>query len=205
MANNSTLFLDEISNINLTQQAKLLSVLQNREVAKVGDNNKRSIDVRLICATNKTIDDPEVFRQDLLYRINTVEIRIPALRERTEDIPILAKYFLDRFKKRYGKKGLSIHKESLDLLQSYHWPGNIREMGHTIEKAVILSDELILPPTSFGILSEKSVSDSLNIADMEKRLILKSIEKNKGNITHAANDLGIDRQALYRRLEKYGL
>ncbi|MFY0688612.1 MAG: sigma-54-dependent Fis family transcriptional regulator [Cyclobacteriaceae bacterium] len=204
LANNSTLFLDEISNINLVQQAKLLSVLQNQEVSRVGSHHKIGVDIRLICATNNDVNDSSLFRQDLLYRINTVEINIPSLRDRKEDIPLLANHFLNQFKSRYNKPKLKLDNASLNSLQNYHWPGNIRELEHTIEKAVILADDR-LTPQSFSLGGEDNFNDTLNIAEMEKRLILKSLEKNKGNITHAANDLGIDRQALYRRLEKYGL
>jgi len=167
MANGGTLFLDEIGNITLPQQAKLLSVLQDQKVTKVGSNKSTSLDVRLLCATNIAILERVKsgdFRQDLLYRINTIEIVVPPLRERKEDIPLLSQHYLKLFKNKYQKKGLKVNQEALKSLQTYVWPGN-----------------------------------------MEKKLILKSLEKNNGNMTHAARELGIDRQALYRRLEKYGL
>ena len=209
LANGGTLFLDEIGNIDLPRQAKLLNALQERNVTRIGSNHKIELDIRVIVATNADLEQLTRngdFRQDLLYRINTIEIKVPSLRERIEDIPILAQHYLEIFKRKYQKKKLKLSNEAVKSLQSYSWPGNIRELTHVIERAVILSEENVLTPSSLIIKpKDEDESDSLNIQEMEKVLILKSLDKNKGNITKAAKDLGIDRLALYRRLEKYGL
>ncbi len=207
-ANGGTLFLDEIGNINKTQQSKLLSVLQKKTVTKIGSNKEESLDIRLISATNQDLHEvtkQDEFRQDLLYRINTIEIPLPSLRERIDDLPEITAHFLNIFKKKYQKSSVKISNETLKALKEYHWPGNVRELKHSIERAVIMSEDPILTPHSFQFGSKEELGDSLDLKEMEKRLILKALEKNKGNITHAAKDLGIDRLALYRRLEKYGL
>jgi len=221
-AQGGTIFLDEIGNISLPQQAKLLTVLQQRVVTRVGSNKSKSIDVRLICATNSPIYQhvaERSFRQDLLYRINTIEINIPPLRERPEDIGPLAEHFLKHYRKQYGRKVTSISPALIRQLQQYHWPGNIRELQHAIERAVILAGGNVLEPTDFFFgtapmgasalstrpTSEMPFQDNLQIEDMEKRMIQQSMQKNHGNITDVARELGLSRQALYRRLEKYGL
>ncbi len=208
MADESTLFLDEIGNLSLVQQSKLLTVLQNRIVEPVGSNEKIPVDVRLLSATNadlETMVNEGLFRQDLLYRLNTIEIEVPALRQRAEDIPLLLSHYLSVYKKRYQKSKLKIDKSAVNSLQSYHWPGNVRELAQAVERAVILSDFPTLTLQDFRLLHDEKPEESLNLKEMEKSMILKALEKNKGNITHAAQDLGIDRLALYRRLEKYGL
>ncbi|UXP31196.1 sigma-54 dependent transcriptional regulator [Reichenbachiella agarivorans] len=210
MANGGTLFLDEIGNISLSQQAKLLSVLQDRAVTKVGDNISVPLDIRIISATHADLQEminQGDFRQDFLYRINTIEIQVPSLRQRVEDVPLLAQYYLNLFKNKYGKKSLKVTAEAIKVLQQYPWPGNIRELSHVIERTVILADHLVIRPADLALMpSHKENRElDLNIEDMEKTLILKALEKNNGNMTHASRDLGIDRQALYRRLEKYGL
>jgi DNA-binding NtrC family response regulator len=209
-ADGGTLFMDEIGNLNSNLQSKLLRSLQNRTVIPLGSNTEIPFDVRLISATNvdidKKIEDGD-FRQDFLYRINTIEIKLPPVRERGDDINLIAQFYLDLFRKKYQKPNLKFTKEILDKFRDYQWPGNIRELKHVVERAVILADDERFKISDFPF-NTKDLNDekeSLNIAEMEKSLILKSLEKNKGNITKSAKDLGIDRLALYRRLEKYGL
>ncbi len=210
MANGSTLFLDEIGNIDGAQQSKLLTAIQSKSITRIGSNKPINLEIRLVCATNANLMgmvNSGEFRQDLLYRINTIEIEVPSLRERIDDIPALTDYYFDVFKKQYKKPQLKLSRQVYKSLSEYHWPGNIRELTHVVERAVILSEGPLLTPANFNLMTTPSEdnSDNLNLQEMEKSLILKSLEKNKGNITHAAKDLGIDRLALYRRLEKYGL
>lgn len=212
LASGGTLFLDEIGNLSSPLQAKLLSVLENRKVIRLGSNKSASIDVRLICATNMPLYEMtrrKEFREDLLYRINTVEIRIPPLRERTGDIPLLIDYFLNIYSRKYNKPGLRIPKSTISRLENYHWPGNIRELRHAIERAVILCDSEILEfgdlLTDLAVHLHSTDETTLNLQEIERRYILKAISKNRGNITKAAADLGLARAALYRRLQKHGL
>lgn len=210
VATGGTLFLDEIGNLSTPLQAKLLAVLENRNVTRLGEHQSRSIDIRLISATNMLLYDMTRtgdFREDLLYRINTVEIRVPPLRERMGDIPILIDYFLAYYSRKYKKSGLRIPRSTIKRLENYPWPGNIRELRHAVERAVILSEDQLL---EFGDLltdlsSMQYETSTLNLQEMERRYILKAISKNKGNITKAAADLGLARAALYRRLNKHGL
>jgi two-component system response regulator HydG len=212
-ASGGTLFLDEVGNIPLELQAKLLTVLQNRSVARVGSNTYRPINIRLICATNRPIYDmvkEGKFRQDLLYRINTVEIGIPPLRERKEDIQLLAEYFLDIFKKQYNKPDLSVPVITMKRLENYQWPGNVRELQHAIERSVIMceSNELLSSDFFFAASSNKDetfVLDNYNLENVEKTVIQKVLRGHNGNITKAAKELGLTRTSLYRRMEKYGL
>ncbi len=211
-ANGGTLFLDEIGNLSQPLQSKLLRVIETRESIRVGSNRLISIDIRLICATNrnlkKMVSEGE-FREDLLYRINTVEIPVPPLRDRKEDIPLLATYFMERYTRKYQKENLRLPDDVLKKLQHYEWPGNIREFQHTVERAVILSDGKLLKPTDFQIYgsddSDETEPGSYNLEKMEKRAIDKCIRQYGGNITKAAEELGLTRGALYRRIEKYGL
>lgn len=211
LAEKSTLFLDEIGNLPLHLQTKLLSVLQNRKVVRLGEARERPIDVRIICATNQDLTgmvERNEFRQDLLYRINTMEILMPALRNRKEDIPILANYFLERVKKKYRKVRLQFSTEALNELQKYDWPGNIRELEHMVERAVILCDEneISISDLRFGSKKkEEPVFDTLNLEETERKLIQMALDKHQGNVTNAAKDLGITRAALYRRIEKHKL
>lgn len=214
IASGGTLFLDEIGNISLPMQVKLLTVLQRREVIRVGSNKPRPIDVRLICATNMPIYDmvrEGTFRQDLLYRINTVEIRIPPLRERAGDIELLTDHFLAQYAKRYQKDIHGISPAARKKLEKYQWPGNVRELQHMVERAVIMTDESILQPEDFFFAAPEQVEedglvfDRLNLDAVEKLVIRKAIDKHKGNISQAAEELGLTRASLYRRLEKYGL
>ena len=213
IANSGTLFLDEIGNLSLPLQAKLLTAIQKRQVTRVGSNKYRDVDIRLICATNMPIHEmvaQREFRQDLLYRINTVEIHLPPLRDRTEDIPLLIEHFLKIYGKKYGKPEARLSQATLNKLQKYHWPGNIRELQHALERAVILSDNNVLQPGDFFFNAEFSDEDELaldsyNLEDVEKLVIRKAITKHAGNISKAARELGLTRASLYRRLEKYGL
>ena len=213
LASGGTLFLDEIGNLSLAMQAKLLSVLETRKVTRLGSNKDLKIDIRLICATNMPIYDmvsQNEFRQDLLYRMNTVEIHLPALHERREDIPLLVDYFMKMFSKKYQKTITGVSAPALKKLEKYQWPGNIRELRHTLERATILADASILQPSDFLFPeSEKDtegvVFDNYNLEDIEKTVIRKALKKHAGNISHAAKELGLTRTSLYRRMEKYGL
>jgi DNA-binding NtrC family response regulator len=213
-ASKGTLFLDEIGNIPLASQAKLLAVLQNRVVTKVGSNQAKEINIRLISATNMPLNDmitKNSFRQDLLYRLNTIEIQLPPLRERLEDIPLLADHFIKLYAKKYHKEIRKAGDPLIKRMQKYSWPGNIRELQHGIERAVIMSNQHVLQPEDMffqttGDRSEETVSlDHLNIEDVERILIRKALQKHNGHITNAAQELGLTRSSLYRRLEKYGL
>jgi DNA-binding NtrC family response regulator len=213
-ANGGTLFLDEIGNISLHQQAKLLSVLQNRQVTRLGSNQPVPIDIRLICATNLPLQElanESRFRKDLIYRINTVEITVPPLRKREEDIILLAKYFAGVYATKYLKPPVFFSESALEKLRVYHYPGNVRELQYTIERALIMADtevldaaDLIFSPLESSV-KEFETEDELKLSTIEKNTILRVIEKNNGNITKAARELGLTRTALYRRLSKYDI
>ena len=213
LASGGTLFLDEIGNLSMPMQAKLLSVLEARKVTRLGSNVARDIDIRLICATNMPIYDmvaKNEFRQDLLYRINTVEIQLPPLRDRQEDIPLLVGHFLRIFSKKYQKGIKTVSPAALKKLERYQWPGNIRELIHTLERAVILAETHILQPGDFLFPemekeTEGVILDNYNLEDVEKAVIRKALKKYAGNVSHAAKELGLTRTSLYRRMEKYGL
>ncbi|MFA8433649.1 MAG: sigma-54-dependent transcriptional regulator [Marinifilaceae bacterium] len=213
IASGGTLFLDEIGNLSLPMQAKLLTVLERREVIRVGSNKPIPIDIRLICATNmplKQMAAEDKYRQDLVYRINTVEINLPPLRDRLEDIPLLADHFLNIYGKKYKKEFCPISKACINRLYEYNWPGNVRELQHVMERAVIMADSNALNPQDFqltggiGPVTEVEL-DSYNLEEVEKNIIQKVLKTNKGNISKAAGELGLTRTSLYRRLEKYGL
>ena len=213
-ANGGTLFLDEIGNISLHQQAKLLSVLQNRQVMRLGDNNAMSIDIRLVCATNVPLQElanESRFRKDLVYRINTVEIMIPPLRKRGNDIILLAEHFSKFYCSKYLKPCVQFDQSAADKLLHYNYPGNVRELQYTIERAVIMADGEVLKANDIifsPIESVKPTDDEpvdLNLGSVEKNTILKVIEKHNGNISKAAKELGLTRTALYRRLSKYDI
>lgn len=213
-AESGTLFLDEIGNISLHQQAKLLSVLQNRQVTRLGTNQPIPIDIRLICATNLPIAElanESRFRKDLIYRINTVEIMVPPLRRREDDILLLAKHFSRLYSNKYLKPGLSFSEKAMDKLLGYHYPGNVRELQYTIERAVIMSEGDVLEPKDLifsPIESAMVMADEpreTKLSAVEKNTILQVIEKHNGNITRAAKELGLTRTALYRRLSKYDI
>ncbi|GAB2499610.1 MAG: sigma-54-dependent Fis family transcriptional regulator [Cytophagales bacterium] len=214
IADKGTLFLDEIGNLSMPLQSKLLTVLQKREVTRIGTNKAIPVDIRLICATNMPVHEmvqDHTFRQDLLYRINTVEIFLPPLRERQDDIPTLANHFLKQYGQKYRKNFSGFTPSAMELLQRYTWPGNIRELQHAIERAIIMAEGEQLDSRDFFFLSAKPASEkaplvnTLNLDDMERTTIQKAIDKNGGNISKAAKELGLTRASLYRRLEKYGL
>ncbi|MEO6221403.1 MAG: sigma-54 dependent transcriptional regulator [Ginsengibacter sp.] len=213
-ANGGTLFLDEIGNISLHQQAKLLSVLQNRQIMRLGENEPMPIDIRLICATNVSLNElanENRFRKDLIYRINTVEIILPPLRKRNDDITLLANHFSKTYCSKYLKPNLQFDKSATDKLLSYNYPGNVRELQYTIERAVIMAEDDILhakdiifsPIETFRLEDEAPAETKLSA--VEKNTILKVIEKHSGNISKAAKELGLTRTALYRRLNKYDI
>ncbi|MFY8329108.1 sigma-54-dependent transcriptional regulator [Pseudoalteromonas sp. ZZD1] len=223
LAQGGSLFLDELGNLPLEHQAKLLAALQNRQITPVGGSKAVDIDIRLICATNDNLDQAVSegrFRQDLLYRINTVEIRLPALRERSDDIPLLAHYYLNHFCQKY-KRSLTITEADMVLLCQYSWPGNVRELAHAIERAVILTEGNTLDITSVVGNSEVSSThaigqstealntlpqfDTFNLEILEQRTVRAALKHHQGNVSHAAKALGLTRGAMYRRLEKYGL
>lgn len=213
-ADGGTLFLDEIGNISLQQQAKLLSVLQNRQVIRLGTNEPKTVDIRLICATNvplSELSDESCFRKDLIYRINTVEIILPPLRKRKSDIMMLARHFSKLYSNKYMKSSLDFDEGAEQKLLDYHYPGNIRELQYIIERAVIMSDgdvlhasDLIFSPIESANEPVDEVTE-LKLSTVEKSTILRVIEKHHGNISRAAKELGLTRTALYRRLSKYNI
>ncbi|MCK4663472.1 MAG: sigma-54-dependent Fis family transcriptional regulator [Bacteroidales bacterium] len=213
IASGGTLFLDEIGNLSLPLQVKLLAAIEKKEIIRVGSVKPKPIDIRLICATNSSIHElasTGKFRQDLLYRINTVEIHLPPLRERIEDIELLADHFLKLNIRKYNKKIKKITSAGIKKLEEYSWPGNIRELQHAIERAVIMSDSDKLEPNDFilSCFANKSVGielETYNLEEVEKNIISKVLTKHKGNVSHAAKELGLTRTSLYRRLEKHGL
>jgi transcriptional regulator with PAS, ATPase and Fis domain len=212
LASNGTLFLDEIGNLSLPLQAKLLTALQFKQISRVGSNKVLPLNIRLVCATNmplyEMVKDNE-FRQDLLYRINTVEIKLPPLRERKEDIAPLAKHFLAVYTKKYQKEKMRLNETTLNKLHGYNWPGNIRELQHAIERAVIMASSPLLAPEDFLLKEDGTLgnnqSESLNIEAMEKTAIQNAVRKAGGNLTQAAKELGFGRSTLYRKMTKYGL
>lgn len=212
VATNGTLFLDEIGNLSLPMQSKLLTAIEKRQISRLGSTQTVPIDVRLICATNadirQMVEDGN-FRQDLLYRINTIEIHIPPLRERGNDIILLADHFLDRYTRKYKKKIHGLTREAKNKLLKYAWPGNVRELQHTIERAVILGDGSMLKPENFLFHTtskqKKEEEVVLNLEQLERQAIEKALRISNGNISRAAEYLGITRFALYRKLEKLGL
>lgn len=213
LADNGTIFLDEIGNLSLPLQSKLLTVLQNRTVTRLGESKDRKINVRLITATNMPLNEmvaKGTFRQDLLFRINTVELELPPLHKRAEDILQLANHFLHTFSTKYHKNITNITEKAEKTLLNYHWPGNVRELQHVMERAIIMADgkeiteqDLQLSPQRFGGTSPMPVT--LDLEEMEKMMVQKAIENHKGNISRAAAELGLTRAALYRRIEKFGL
>jgi two-component system response regulator HydG len=211
LANKGTLFLDEIGNLSMSLQSKLLSALQSRQVTRVGANQPQAVDIRLICATNMPLHkmvQEGTFRQDLLYRINTVEIQVPPLCERVEDIPMLAQHYLNHYAKKYHKDVSTLSADALDKLKRYAWPGNIRELQHALERAVIMTDSSQLQESDFLLsrtVSSTTPNNTLNLDEVEKTAIVKALNMFNGNISKAAEELGLTRASLYRRMEKYGL
>ncbi len=210
LANLGTLFLDEIGNLTSPLQVKLLSALQNRQVFRVGSSAPISLDIRVISATNRFLEemiDTGDFRQDLLYRLNTVEINLPPLRDRPEDISLLLEFFLKQYGNKYHKSGLKVSSSTIRKLEKYYWPGNIREFQHAVERAVIMSNSSVLNPEDFLVSSPKTIpsKSSLKVEDLEKSAIVNALEKCHGNLTKAAVELGFGRSTLYRKINKYGL
>jgi transcriptional regulator with PAS, ATPase and Fis domain len=213
-ASGGTLFLDEIGNISLHQQAKLLSVLQNRQITRLGTNQGIPIDIRLVCATNLPLSElanENRFRKDLVYRINTVEIMVPPLRKRGEDVVLLARHFAKIYSNKYMKLFNDFDARAIDKLKMYHYPGNVRELQYTIERAVIMSEgnmlyanDLIFSPIE-SVREAPEETQDMKLSTMEKNTILRVIEKHNGNISKAAKELGLTRTALYRRLSKYDI
>jgi DNA-binding NtrC family response regulator len=212
LASGGTIFLDEIGNLSMALQSKLLTVLQNRKVQRVGGTQEIGVDFRLICATNMPLNEmvyEKKFRQDLLYRINTVEIRVPPLRERSEDIPLLAEHFLTVYGKKYKRPGMRIDKSVIQRMKKYFWPGNIRELQHAVERAVILSEEKNIESAELlinsGTQRPRTEQVPKTLEEMEKVFILQSLDENEGNVSQTAIALGMTRTALYRRMKKHGI
>jgi DNA-binding NtrC family response regulator len=210
LANQGTLFLDEIGNLPFNLQSKLLVALQNRQVSPVGSTKIIPVDIRLISATNSQMDDLIAsgnFREDLLYRVNTIHIEIPPLRDRIEDIEPLSAFFLKKYARKYNRENLIINQTVINKMKEYDWPGNIRELDHTIEKAVILSDGIKIKPDDilFKPLRKRNKQFPQTIEEMEKQMIMDAFEKNSGNYSAAAEQLGITRQTLYNKIKKYGI
>lgn len=213
VASGGTLFLDEIGNLSMQFQTKLLTILERREVIRVGATKPKPIDVRLICATNNNIHQmvaENTFRQDLLYRINTVEIHLPPLRDRTGDIPLLANHYTKHFIKKYKKQVKGISTNAIKKLSQYPWPGNVRELQHAIERAIIMTDNNIIQPDDFLLSTQTAKAtdfelNTYNLDEIEKQVIQKVLKQYSGNISQASQELGITRTSLYRRMEKYDL
>ncbi|MBD5347379.1 MAG: sigma-54-dependent Fis family transcriptional regulator [Bacteroides sp.] len=212
-ASGSTLMMDEIANLPLAMQSKLLVALQSRKVTPLGGNIPVDVDIRLICATNGDIEalvSNGSFREDLLYRINTIHIKLPPLRERRADIDVMAVQFMQEFSERYNRSFTAISQEALELLRNYPWPGNVRELRHSVEKAVIVGEGRMLMPSDFSLSAprqavEPTANTDTTLADMERSMIRKAIDECNGNLSAAAGRLGITRQTLYNKMRRYNL
>lgn len=209
-ANAGTLFLDEIGNLNMSLQSKILTALQNRTITRLGSTRETSVDIRLISATNKDLRQmvaDGLFREDLLYRLDTIRIQLPPLRERKEDIVILAEHFLQIYSRKYNRPGIKISAAAIDKLKAYTWPGNVRELQHAMERALILTENDHLKENDFLFEkpSRNSESSTLNLEEVEKQTIIKALEKCRGNMSLAARELGVTRKTLYSKIEKYDL
>lgn len=208
IAHKGTLFLDEIGNLSFHLQAKLLTAIENRQITRIGSNDPIWVDIRLICATNRNIENmvtEGLFREDLLYRINTIQIEMPPLRERGTDIVNLAEFFLGKYTLKYNKRELKLNLQAVDKLVNYSWPGNIRELQNTIEKAVILSDGSVIKPDDLYLKAPSGIKSPDSFATLEEtelQMIRMAIEQNNGNLTAAAEQLGITRQTLYNKLKR---
>jgi DNA-binding NtrC family response regulator len=212
LADGGTLFLDEIGNVPMPLQAKLLRVLETSEVERVGSSKSRRVDVRLVSATNADLRaavSSGRFREDLLFRLNTVELRLPPLRQRPEDIPLLAEHFLERYRRRYDKRLKGFEAAALQALLSHPWPGNVRELDHAIERAVLMAQGDALQVGDLALVNTDGASgnrlEDMTLDDVERRLIQRALERVRGNVSEAAKALGLSRSALYRRLERHGL
>jgi DNA-binding NtrC family response regulator len=211
LAEGGTIFLDEIGNVPLRQQAKLLRVIESGEMERVGSSRSRRIDVRMISATNADLQAAcraGQFREDLLFRLNTVEIHLPPLRERREDIPVLALHFLSHYASRYRRQVRGFEPAALQILSTYSWPGNVRELEHTMERAVLMCRSEQIQPADLGLAAQRAGTqnlEELSLEAVESILIRKALQRFQGNVSQAAEALGLSRGALYRRMEKYGL
>jgi DNA-binding NtrC family response regulator len=210
IAHTGSLFLDEIGNLSLPLQSKLLTAIQKKEITRIGSNQTIPVDIRLICATNmplKEMVDKNEFRQDLYFRINTVEIHVPPLRERLDDIPLIASHFLDLYRKKYKKPEMKISSDAIKKLKKYNWPGNIRELQHIIERTVIMSNSNLLNAADFVLNISESSSlnkNNLNFEEVEKQTIERALKKHSFNVSAAAKELGLGRTTMYRKMTKYG-
>jgi DNA-binding NtrC family response regulator len=210
MADGGTLFLDEIANVPYDQQAKLLRTIESGELERVGSSKTRTVDVRIISATNADLSalaSEGRFREDLLFRLNTVEIHLPALRDRREDIPVLAAHFLGRYSKKYAKPACRIDRAATTTLDRHRWPGNVRELSHVIERAVLVSTGDVIRADDLGLAPAAATPgfDELSLEEIERLFISKALRRFGGNVSHTARALGLSRSALYRRMEKYEL
>jgi len=211
LADGGTIFLDEIGNVPLRQQAKLLRVLESGEIERVGSSRSRRVNVRVLSATNTDLPaacTAGQFREDLLFRLNTVEIHVPALRERREDIPVLAAHFLARYAGRYRRPVQAFDASAIQALKQYSWPGNVRELEHTIERAVLMCRTEEIQPADLSLSSQRAQTQNLedmSLEAVEAVLVRKALQRFQGNVSQAAEALGLSRGALYRRMEKYGV
>ena len=211
LADQGTLFLDEIANVPMGQQAKLLRVIETGEFERLGSSRTRQVNVRILSATNATLNEEVAagrFRQDLLFRLNTIEIRIPALRDRREDLPLLAQHFLRQHAQRYRKRLTGFESGAMQVLMEHSWPGNVRELDHAIERAVLMSPGPMIKATDLGLRSSRDGAgrlEDMSLEDVECFLIKKAMTRFDGNVSQAAKALGLSRSALYRRLQRYGL
>lgn len=211
LANGGTLFLDEIANISLNQQSRLLRVIETGEVERVGSSKLRTVNARMISATNADVRrevEEGRFREDLLFRLNTVEIQLPPLRQRKEDIPLLANHFLQRYSRRYRKEVSGFEHTALQVILDHPWPGNVRELDHALQRAVLMAKSEQLSSADLGLQPRRDGAgriEDMSLDDVERFLIKKALEKNDGNVTEAARALGLSRSAMYRRLQKHGL
>jgi DNA-binding NtrC family response regulator len=211
LAEGGTLFLDEIANVPINLQAKLLRVLETGQMERVGSSKTRRVDARVLSATNADVTQEVLaghFREDLLFRLNTIEIHLPPLRERREDIPLLANYFLRRYAERYRKPLTAFDPAAIQFLLDYVWPGNVRELEHAVERAVLMAQDDVVRPSDFGLRTEReggSRLEELSLEEVECLLIKKAVSRYGGNVSQAASALGLSRSGLYRRLRKYGL
>jgi DNA-binding NtrC family response regulator len=211
LASGGTLFLDEIGNLPLQSQSKLLNALQSRKISRIGSNREIPVDIRLICATNRDLNSMVLegkFREDLLYRINTIVIEVPPLRDRVDDIPILANHFLKTYCEKYNRSPMRLNTHALEKLSNHTWPGNVRELQHAIEKAVIMSDSAVLLPSDFEFRPAASKSPhhhELTLAEMEAKYILDCLRRNGNNLSITASKLGITRQTLYNKMRRYNI
>jgi DNA-binding NtrC family response regulator len=212
LADGGTLFLDEIANIPPNQQSKLLRILQTGELQRLGSSRTRQVDVRVLSATNADVKaevEAGRFREDLLFRLNTIEIHLPPLRDRREDIPLLAKHFLDKYAKRYRKPSSGFDSAAAQLLLEHNWPGNVRELDHAIERAVLMSQGSAITAADLGLRPARGASggrlEDMSLEEVESFLIRKALARHGNNVSHAADALGLSRSALYRRMQRYGI